>query len=300
MKSQSWNWSDLRVFLAVLDTGSTLAASRRLGMAQPTVARRIDALEHATGLRLFERDTRGAQPTSAARDLEEAARAVATAIEALEGKVQRCTGGQNRPIRITAPSGNFSDNFARTLTEFTELHPGTHFEFVASYDRLDLMAGEADVAIRISTSPGDDRLICRKMTEATATLYASRGYAERYGLPVSGDDLAGHRFVTYSGRLAEQPFSRWLAARIAPDQIVSRCGEPESLFAAVKAGFGLGPIPTGIAEGDGTLLACFPPPEGTGVPSWLVISPDAWVRPEVKAFARFFVPRFRSYIRRQG
>jgi DNA-binding transcriptional LysR family regulator len=64
MKSENWNWSDLRVFLAVLDAGSTLAASKALGMAQPTVARRIDALEHATGLTLFERDTRGAQATA--------------------------------------------------------------------------------------------------------------------------------------------------------------------------------------------------------------------------------------------
>jgi DNA-binding transcriptional LysR family regulator len=64
MKSETWNWSDLRVFLAVLDAGSTLAASKALGMAQPTVARRIDALEHATGLTLFERDTRGRNPRS--------------------------------------------------------------------------------------------------------------------------------------------------------------------------------------------------------------------------------------------
>ncbi|MBT8425437.1 MAG: LysR family transcriptional regulator, partial [Silicimonas sp.] len=50
MKSEFRNWSDIRVFLAVIREGSTLAASRKLGVAQPTVARRIDALEHETGL----------------------------------------------------------------------------------------------------------------------------------------------------------------------------------------------------------------------------------------------------------
>ena len=56
MKSDFRDWSDVRVFLAVVRAGSTLAASKSLGMAQPTVARRIEALEHALGLVLFERD----------------------------------------------------------------------------------------------------------------------------------------------------------------------------------------------------------------------------------------------------
>jgi hypothetical protein len=44
------------------------------------------------------------------------------------------------------------------------------------------------------------------------------------------------------------------------------------------------------------LIRCFPPPEGTGVPVWLVISPRAWERPEVKAFAAFFAPRWIAHI----
>ena len=47
-------------------------------------------------------------------------------------------------------------------------------------------------------------------------------------------------------------------------------------------------------------MRCIPPPPGTEVQSWLVISPEAWRRPVVKAFARFFVPRFRACIRGDG
>ena len=69
MKSELRDWSDVRVFLAVVRAGSTLAASKVLGLAQPTVARRIEALERSLGLFLFERDTRGFQPTPEARAL---------------------------------------------------------------------------------------------------------------------------------------------------------------------------------------------------------------------------------------
>ena len=54
-----FNWNDARVFLAVAEEGSTLAAAGVIGMNQTTVARRIDALEHSLKLTLFEKGNRG-------------------------------------------------------------------------------------------------------------------------------------------------------------------------------------------------------------------------------------------------
>ena len=273
MKSECWNWSDLRVFLAVLDAGSTLAASKALGMAQPTVARRIDALEHATGLVLFERDTRGARPTAAARELEPEARAVAEAVAAFERNAGRTGVTIDRPIRLTAPKSNFSENLAAALADFTDLHPGVRFEYVASNEYVDLIAGDADVAIRFGEI-GDDRLICRKLTISTASVYASRTYAERHGLPAGEHDLAGHRFMGYDP--LRRSFSRLqLAARAhfsGPDcRPVSVT--PESIVPAVRAGLGLGVVPTTLAEEAG-LVRCFPPPEGTAMAGHLVMTPE--------------------------
>lgn len=294
MKSENWNWSDLRVFLAVLEAGSTLGAARSLGMAQPTVARRIDALEHATGLALFERDTRGARPTAAARALEAEARAVATAIAGFERKAAHAARPSDAPIRLTAPKASFSENLAAALADFCDRHPGIRFEFVATPDYVDLIAGDADVAIRFGGEM-DPRLVARRMTMATASLYASRSYADRHGLPADGDDLAGHRFVVLDARPVAFPIHAWLMDRIDPGQIVSRVSDVEAMVAPVGAGLGIGTVPTTLAREAG-LVSCFPPPAGTEVPSWLAMSPAAWKRPEVKAFARFFVPRFRSYM----
>ncbi|MDQ4088007.1 MAG: LysR family transcriptional regulator, partial [Pseudomonadota bacterium] len=54
-----FDWNDLRHFLAVARSGSTLAAARVLKVSQPTVVRRIAALEEALGIALFERRTTG-------------------------------------------------------------------------------------------------------------------------------------------------------------------------------------------------------------------------------------------------
>src|SRR5258708_36204621 len=48
-------WSDLRVFLAIAREGTLGAAARKLGHSQPTMGRRLRALEHAVGQTLFQR-----------------------------------------------------------------------------------------------------------------------------------------------------------------------------------------------------------------------------------------------------
>ena len=54
-----FDWNDLRAFLAVAETGSTLAAGKRLRVSQTTAARRVAALEEALGVTLFDRRQSG-------------------------------------------------------------------------------------------------------------------------------------------------------------------------------------------------------------------------------------------------
>ena len=54
-----FDWNDLKSFLAVAESGSTLSAAQALRVSQTTVARRSAALEEATGLDLFERRQAG-------------------------------------------------------------------------------------------------------------------------------------------------------------------------------------------------------------------------------------------------
>ena len=52
-------WSDLRVFLAIAREGTLGAAGRKLGQTQPTMGRRLRALEAAVGQTLFHRTGEG-------------------------------------------------------------------------------------------------------------------------------------------------------------------------------------------------------------------------------------------------
>ena len=57
------NWSDYPIFLAVAQAGSLTAAGKALHMSQPTVGRRIRALEDHFGTALLKRENGQLVPT---------------------------------------------------------------------------------------------------------------------------------------------------------------------------------------------------------------------------------------------
>src|ERR1700712_5935512 len=53
------DWGDVRIFLAIARTGSLGAAAKQTGQTQPTMGRRLRALEAAVGQTLFQRTGEG-------------------------------------------------------------------------------------------------------------------------------------------------------------------------------------------------------------------------------------------------
>lgn len=287
------NWSDLRVFLEVMRSGSTLAASRALCMAQPTVARRIDALEHETGLTLFQRDTRGFHPTEAAHAIAADAEAMEAAAERLSVTAQDLN--RPRPIRITGFQPNFNDATSEILSEFSAMHPEITMQFLPGLRSLDLMAGEADVALRVSWIPQDPDLICRVVSQARFTLYASPTYAEKHGLPSCPEEMPGHTILALRRDDMPPVFVDWMLRYLRPDQIARTIGEHALMVAAIRSGQGLGIENLRMAakdEAEGSMIRCFEPPPELTAPHMVLIPPQAWRRPEVKTFAKFFIPRY--------
>lgn len=297
MNSRFTNWSDIRVFLAVLRTGSTLAASKSLGMAQPTVARRIEALEHTLGLTLFDRDTRGARATKAALKLQTSAEAIEMNANALAETAKTLTSAAGKAIRVTGVPEVFSENFAAILSDFSDENPDINFDFLATPDTLDMAKGEADVAIRYVSEISEPDLICRKISQADVTLYASDTYVKKHGIPANPDDFSGHKFILMSGGMSK--LRTYIMDRTTPDQLVMECDTYQGVVAAVLSGFGIGPIGVGLASETPNLHVCLEPQDEFSVTTWLITSPQAHKRPEVRTFTSFFAPRYAAMLKKQ-
>lgn len=294
MKSELRDWSDVRIFLAVVRAGSTLAASKVVGLAQPTVARRIEALERALGLVLFERDTRGFQPTPEAKALIDHAKALEAAAIGFSDAARQQSAASSRTIRFTAFKDAFTHRLSSVVEAFALTHPDVRFEFLPSDEKLDLLGGEADIALRGADEVRETTLICRTVRRVRFSLVASKGYAERHRLPSSEADLGGHMFAVHQGRHLNSLANQWLLTRIDPSQIAMSVNNLKAMEAAILMGAGIGILPTPTGSGSETLVRCFDLPPETATTIWLLVNSVAWRRPEVKAFVSFFVPQYRS------
>ena len=299
MKSVFQNLSDVRVFLAVIREGSTLAASKTLGMAQPTVARRIEALEHTLRLVLFDRSTQGFRPTQDALALVESAEAVEEAAKGLDVLADRLASAKSRTIRITAVTDAFNPRLSAILETFVDSYgENVNFELIPSDDSVNISVGDVDVAIRWTNQKIDDpSLICRKLASVSLSLFASKSYAAKSDLPNSEASMGGHKYLAWGGKLADDAMNKWLLQRIEPDQIAMTCQDFKSMETAVQMGAGIGTLLTRFMKTDKTLVHCFELPESLSSSVWLLVNPSAYRRPEIKAFTAFFAPRYSALIR---
>jgi DNA-binding transcriptional LysR family regulator len=78
---------DLQLAVAVARHGSVGAAARELLVAQPSASRRLATLERRLGTPLFDRDTTGARPTPAGRELARLAARLLADLDALPDQV---------------------------------------------------------------------------------------------------------------------------------------------------------------------------------------------------------------------
>src|SRR5262245_58936267 len=74
-----FDWNRARAFFVAAEEGSFSAASRALGIAQPTIGRQVTALEEELGVALFERIGNALELTPAGLDLMEHVRAMSEA-----------------------------------------------------------------------------------------------------------------------------------------------------------------------------------------------------------------------------
>jgi DNA-binding transcriptional LysR family regulator len=171
-------WDDVKLFLAVAETGSVSKAARRLKLGQPTVSRRLAALEYTLGEALFRRSVDGTTMTSAGERLLAPARKMAE----WAGEVGRAANITDRSIRgrvrITASPFVSFDVVAPFAAWLMTKHPGLRIEALSTMQYLDLARGEADLALRFKPPTQEDlALVCSIRFENA--VYVSRSLAAR-------------------------------------------------------------------------------------------------------------------------
>ncbi|WP_132955247.1 LysR family transcriptional regulator [Rhizobium sp. BK251] len=235
-------WSDVRLFLAIAREGTLGAAARSLGLTQPTMGRRLRALEAAVGQTLFQRTADGFVLT----DEGSAVLGHAERMEEEAIALQREVAGQGRQLggmlRLSSSDWFGAHVLSPILAEFSAAYPNVMVELITDSRLLSLPRREADLAFRIApfTEP---EVISRRLMHIDYGLYMRVGG----DFPRAGGK--GARLVTMDQAFETMPDVAWLK-RVLPEATValrSNNRDVQATLCAAGAGLAVLPRPLGDA-----------------------------------------------------
>ncbi|ABF52427.1 LysR family transcriptional regulator [Sphingopyxis alaskensis] len=264
-----YDWNDLKAFLAVAETGSTLAAAQAMRVSQTTVARRIAALEAATGVTLFERRQAGYALTPVGEAMLASAVAVRDAADRFGEAASARSRDAGGTVSLTVMEIIAVTILPPILRDLRAEHPAIHIQLDTSDEARDLAAGAADIAIRSSKQPSGAGLVGRRIADNAWTVYCSCDYADRHGVPHTREELAKHPFIGGGGGVWE-PYRAWLRQYGLEESVVMQYDTATGLLSGVRAGMGLSVLPAYLADREPDLIRCLPPRSDDTTGLWLL------------------------------
>jgi DNA-binding transcriptional LysR family regulator len=138
-----------RTFLAVVASGSFVAASQKLHVTQSTVSMRIQRLEEALGAELFVRNQAGTTLTPAGRQFQRYAALLTRTVQQARQEIG-IVGGYRATLTVGGRIGLWEDLLLRWLPEFAALAPDVAVRAsIAFEDELmeALIDGRADIGV---------------------------------------------------------------------------------------------------------------------------------------------------------
>lgn len=140
----------LRYAVMTADTQSFSRAAAALNVKQSTLSRRVLQLEDRLGVKLFERTTRGAEPTENGRVFIEQARRIVTDVDNLQTTARNVSYGLQGRIAVGYCSPLVSGNLKLAFTDYLTRFPDVQFDGIeAGPEKLihGLQSRTIDVAI---------------------------------------------------------------------------------------------------------------------------------------------------------
>lgn len=204
----------LRLFVAAAERLNITAAGRDLGLAPAVASNRLAKLERDLGTELLHRTTRKISISQEGEAFLPYAREILAQVSAGRAALGEGTMTPGGTLRFAAPSSFAQLHIIPLLPGFQALYPDITLDLRLSDTRMDIIEGSFDLALR-SAPLEDSSLLGRKLAEDTRILCASPDYVATHGRPVTPDDLASHRFLSW--------------ANLAPRKIINVDGDTKML-----------------------------------------------------------------------
>jgi DNA-binding transcriptional LysR family regulator len=230
----------MSVIIAVTETGSFSAASRRLRTPVATISRKVAELEARLKAQLFQRSSRQMTLTDAGRSYIEACKRI---IEQVDDAEREVSGEYRIPkgdLAVTAPWGLGHMHLVPVTVEFLGAYPEIALRLVLTDRVVNTVDENIDVSIRIGNLP-DSNLIATRIGTVRFVICASPGYLAARGLPKEPGELGDHDCITIDDITAQRTwkFAKGNREIDVPIRSRLRVTDSEAAIEAAIAGAGI-------------------------------------------------------------
>lgn len=187
----------LRIFVAIAESGSMTRAANRLQVAVSVVSRRFKELETRLGVQLAQRTTRRMSLTETGKQFYKDTRRILEELEQAEQAASRASAELTGTLRISAPLSFGIPHLMPTVSEYMRQNPALRVVLDMSDRRVDLIEEGFDLAIRLG-NPEDSSLMGRRLATFKHWVCASPELLTQIELPKTPDDLQNFPTLTYS------------------------------------------------------------------------------------------------------
>ncbi|RMQ47756.1 LysR family transcriptional regulator [Pseudomonas cichorii] len=172
--------NDLFYFVQVVECQGFAAASRKLGIPKSKLSRRVAGLEERLGVRLIQRSTRKFAVTETGRDYYSHCVAMMVEAEAAEEAIERSRAEPQGRVTISCPPALGHMGANQTIALFMAAYPKVQVHVESSNRRVDPLAENIDIALRVRFPPlEDDGLVVKILGHSAQRLVAHPALASQ-------------------------------------------------------------------------------------------------------------------------
>jgi len=279
----------METFVRIVDAGSLSAAATQLGTTQPTVSRRLQALERSLGVRLLRRSTHSMTLTQDGQRCLERARELLARWHAFEADLRGAGDEPEGTLRVIAPHAFGQEQFVAPLAQYLARYPRVNVEWLLHDRRPDFIAEGIDCAIQVGQID-DQGVVALRLAEIPRIVVAAPELAARLPARQSPQDLAGlpwlalrtfYRTEVALTSLADGRAERFpIAPRLSTDSLYA-------LRTAALSGVGAGIASTWLVADDiaqGRLVHLAPQWRAAPLPVHLVYPPAPFQPARLRRF----------------
>ena len=285
------DWSLLRSFLAVAESGSLSGAARVLGLSQPTLGRHITETETALKLTLFTRTARGLALSVAGTALLPHAQAMQEAAQALSLAAAGRDADMSGTVRITASQIMATYILPAMLADLRMREPQIEIELVPSDTSENLLFREADIAVRMYR-PTQLDLITQHLIDLPLGLYAAKTYLIRVGRPTTHDEVLVRDLIGFDRSDQMLRMLQALGITRTRNDFPLRCDDQVVYWNLVRAGCGIGGMQCLVGDADPLVERVAPFVALPALPVWLTAAEALRQTPRIRRVFDYLVEAF--------